>query len=536
MVYDYENSRIIYVDSTNGEVRAFYPEFPTSQASTSVMIDNVSTMKAIHLTSDGNILLGGTDNNIYYVEDFSGIIDFSDSQDKADYFTDICLMPADIYDISTDGNDNIYCSDIGNKIYQIKQPYYMITQLNNLPTVSTSYIKGIDIEPSPEKLLLATYYSTGGYFLPTINPYIVDTQTTESYIYRAVGKGPIPVGDSPRIIYLNNGDILIYYIYYNGSGHSQDLYYLNSSDSYSETLLLRVSDSSSWKGCFKDMVVDENGLIYLGDDTGGFIAVDAGGVIESYPYTYTMSLGGGSSLSSTFDYINKDVDSIYNTYYNNSNLEISYNIKTDLLIYNSATEGDLATDFKENYKFRIDLLNPDGINEQSYNIYTSQMTEETQIIEEGLFTLNYYKQYSISGNTKFSNNINWNNGTWTIKLYEQNTNTSASTLLSSDTFSIINEQSDSNIIIDNEPDNTNGIVIAETIFNSPYFYALLIIMAVAGTGALFAGGIGFLGGATIGVFVSGGFGLIPMWLILTLIIVFIVLFALIGGKSIGGGE
>lgn len=532
MIYDYQEDRIIYVDSTNSEIREFTPSFPTDTASTSILIYGLTNPSGISLTMDNNIVFGDTSGNVYIVNDFSGMLNFSDSS-YDDYFLLVTTIDSGVHDINVDANNNIYVSGENEKIWKISQPYYATGQLSAVP-VTTYGATNLEIIESG---FMASYVGSN---LNKVQEYDISSQTIGTeHFSSSCGFNYEP----PSTIMLNNGNFIVRTnLYASSSDKRAIITHVNTTDS-TEFEIARYVSSGLSDAYYTDLCIDKNGLLYASMTGGGwqcFVIENSELEISSFLYNNIYTGSGGTSISTTFDYINKDIDSLYSTYYNNSDITIGYNIKTDYLGYSSTDDNDLSDQFINDYSFRIELINPSGISETSKSIDASELKQTTHTITTSFYGIPIITgkahQYSISGTNIFYNSNNWINGTWTVKLYEVNANTTTHTLLDSDTLEIMNTQSDTNIIIDNTQDSIDGTQLATNIFNSPYFYALVIIMSVASTGAYFAQGIGFLGGATIGVFISGGFGLIPMWLILTLIIVFIVLFALIGGKSIGGGD
>lgn len=138
-------------------------------------------------------------------------------------------------------------------------------------------------------------------------------------------------------------------------------------------------------------------------------------------YTQTSVVSGDAAY--TYDTV--FINSVYDTYFNNSKFQITYG-----LAYQATVAQQLI------YSFRIDLLNPSGA---AVGTYTPVGSCESPDALDFLFPRSYncaaYQGSAIS----FSSPAPWVNGTYSVKMYEHNGSTGADALLASDSFIVLNQ-------------------------------------------------------------------------------------------------
>lgn len=198
------------------------------------------------------------------------------------------------------------------------------------------------------------------------------------------------------------------------------------------------------------------------------------------------------SPPSTLTYTTKTVDSIYATYYNNSKIELLYNVT-----YSIPKSPDSATIYTDNTQ-RINIISPSGINAGSYDI-TKNCVSDYGFYFSG-FDLRVGTSYtcSMSGHVIFSTVTGWENGTYTAKLVEL----PSTAVLDSATYTILNKSgtiatsissqpinSGSNAISVNQIDNWTSLLGLGTSPISKLLFALIIITVVGLIAMRAAGGM-----------------------------------------------
>ncbi|WP_340819043.1 hypothetical protein [Methanolobus sp. WCC4] len=285
MVYDYDDSRIIYTNEGTDEVWAFYPALPVEDATKELLITNMTGLVDVGLTMDGNIVLGFSNGNVTMVDRFTSELDYyTDSS----YFETLYTLDAGVVDIVVDANDNIYASGSNKKIFKLSSPYYTSSQITaGLPALYSS-------EPSyrlslyQDGLILAGMFSTSNSDISLIeynltSSSVADTLKTYTSTYP---------DDTAHAIQLTNGD----YVYEMAKSFSSSplsvVEYRNSSTT-SITNLLTYSGAGAepyndYRNWFLDVVVADDGLVYATCKGGGFLCIDSGGIIEAAPFGSTI--------------------------------------------------------------------------------------------------------------------------------------------------------------------------------------------------------------------------------------------------------
>jgi hypothetical protein len=220
-------------------------------------------------------------------------------------------------------------------------------------------------------------------------------------------------------------------------------------------------------------------------------------------------IGGGAG--SQWSYLQTNINSMYDTYYNNSKLQAIYNIRTDVI------NNSEADDFTDNIYYRVDLINPDGVNLDSKLFYASEFTQDNTNVLNFLFDYGQAYYYS-SGTIRFSSSSDWLNGTYTLRMYEIDRSTNNILQLDFDTFEVLPEQIEGLQESEDFEENMPIQSIAQKYISSSYTWGAGIALTIGGVGAVFAGPIGFLLGLFLGLIICVGIGLLPSWIILAIII------------------
>lgn len=269
---------------------------------------------------------------------------------------------------------------------------------------------------------------------------------------------------------------------------------------YPEGLPIGTRANNAYAGCFIIGNLEGSAAGVKGNDIEIVETTDIGRTISS----------GSSSVSS--GYLESNIESLYDSYYNNSALRISYNVKTDALNF---TE---AWNFKQDVRYRIDLLNPDGVSIDSRYFYASEF-EEVPITYAGIIFISDSSYYQKSGSVAFTNSNNWINGTYTCKLWEINDVSGSYYLMDSDTLEVLPEQLDGIITPDETQESMSMLEIANSYISSSYTWGAALTLTFGGIGAIFAGSIGFIVGSFLGVCGAVAIGLFPSWVVVAIIIV-----------------
>lgn len=212
-----------------------------------------------------------------------------------------------------------------------------------------------------------------------------------------------------------------------------------------------------------------------------------------------------SSIPTALQYEDATINSLYTSYYNNSDLKINAYINIDL----SDNDIDDYREISNLYQYEIDLIDSNGVQVENTIITTS-------FVPRGIID----RKAEITTTQTFSGT--YINGTWNAKLFEVTKDTGARAELDSNSFEILNASSSS--IIDTG--TSIGGNTYDKILNNENFGALIVIIAFigifAGIGAKQDGDMTIMGaflGFVVGSFVGFMAGLIPLWIVLSIVLV-----------------
>lgn len=256
----------------------------------------------------------------------------------------------------------------------------------------------------------------------------------------------------------------------------------------------------------------------------GLVTYDKTFYIGSNAYTAALRDGDKIEIIATVDkgvsieslpanllYEEATINSQYTSYYNNSDLYINTFISIDL----SDNDFDDYRDVSDLYQYEIDLVDPNGVQVENNIIYTN-------FVPRGIFD----KKAELTSTQTYTGT--YINGSWTVNLYEVTKDTNTRALLDDDSFEILNTSSSSAI---NPPVEIEGNLF-DRITNNESFGALIIIVAFIGIfasmGAKQDGDKTITGafmGFIVGVFVGFMAGLVPLWIVLSMVLVSIGLIA-----------
>lgn len=236
-------------------------------------------------------------------------------------------------------------------------------------------------------------------------------------------------------------------------------------------------------------------------------------------------------------YTKKNIYSVYDTYYNNSKIQINFEI---------AYTADVVQ--KDVYSHRIDILAPSGVTISSFP--TIRGCEDEGIFDWLLDPDRQYNCIAVSkpidiidyianpaavlasaGSISFSPSTFWPAGNYSAKLYEL----PSVTLLASDTFSVLNQSGTLTSATGNNPgQNPNqpiaGTDIINLLQNNTFWALILTIGMMIGIGIMSASGgnnpaIPMIMAGFLGMAVTAFLGWMPLWIVFGTVLIVIVAFA-----------
>lgn len=223
----------------------------------------------------------------------------------------------------------------------------------------------------------------------------------------------------------------------------------------------------------------------------------------------------GWASNSLLDYLAKNVESVYDNYYQNQEF--------DILTYVRITNAEFEN-VDQNYVYYIDLLDPKNAKVGQYPFYLS-FNYDNQLI--CVITLSC--DWGYQGTIQFSPISNWTNGTYTVQLIEKNISSSTIAVLDSDTFQVYLGNVSGSLPGQEDISQSPTVKIIDgwtAMFNlgtnsvSKFLFAVIWIVAVTLTG-YWATKNGFAGIAA--GFVPFAFftyiGYVPYWFIVVFVIV-----------------
>lgn len=213
----------------------------------------------------------------------------------------------------------------------------------------------------------------------------------------------------------------------------------------------------------------------------------------------------------------KQVNSLYDNYYNNSLFEIQYNVQI------STSDIDEVNNY---YNWRIELVSPDSVKIADYPILASSLDclDSLCIVPPN--------NYGFSGTLKFQPPTSgWDNGTYTVSLYEENNTASNKALLDDDDFNVYNQSGSLSGGVQPDLTSQSSSQRMNTMIGSNYFWAFIMVLIGLVVGVSF-GVIGAVLGGGAGVVFSFLMNLMPLWaLLLFAIIIFLCLAVVIKSRT-----
>lgn len=434
----------------------------------------LSTGKLTWLDSNGNV----------YRKTGTGLLNW-DSKEPSDYILLASVSGSTFNSMCVDGEDNIYIAH-DTTVTILSAPYYTSSLYYDC-----SY-NALSVHPHPDGILVSDSGSSTAY--AKYVKLITGSETAETIYTRAASGVTYPIYD---LAATSNGDV---YFRTDATGLSR----LNYSDSYSMCLVTNVIHQNA-----QGLNIDNNGII-------------ATGYLNSlYEYSTVDLIGGffftpvGSGIPE-LSYGLSDVTPISTNYYNNSDLDFTVNIVTEeLSVY------EIQTVFPD-YEFLIKLFDNNNVIVETKIIKSSSFSAETAT--EGIigwfdWLLLGDKFATYAETSYFANTNNWENGTYTLKLYEHNLISGNLAVLDTDTLEVLQTQFTGSVSTNTDIDNIDTTDISSILLASPYFSATIIILSISMAAAAAAGGVGFLGGLFISNLLCVGVNLLPDWTILLCFVV-----------------
>jgi len=384
------------------------------------------------------------------------------------------LITSDVYALAYDSN-YIYIAESSNKIYKLEYNVY-------------------------DKI-----------FLFNIGKRIIDLDVNDNNVY-TLAQGDF---DSKYYIYKNGNIIKTLIIGYSGAPHYGGIEVFTNT-----TYNVKIYVSWNNNGNIKNDVYSDDGIFIESFDLPSSILDKANNFYIGYQSNQGVQIYSTNAetfatvdkkqnpnfLPAELTYNQADIFSLYNTYPNNSNFEIGYTI--DLTLTND--EYDIL---KDNYIWKIELLNPDNYKIADYLIKSVDCS--------GLLSKRCYKNQIIY----FSPIQNWNSGTYSVYLYEINITTNNKGFLSMDSFEVTNQSSQTGITSNVDYSTMSLSDKVNYLLSNNYLWAIIIISICIGMLMQF-GKSGLLLGSGIGIGFTYLMGFIPTWMLFLFVIIIILVFAM----------
>lgn len=291
-------------------------------------------------------------------------------------------------------------------------------------------------------------------------------------------------------------------VYFDDSGANY-IYYIQDASSTRTAYLSLTTD-------YVDSAVGDDGIIYMCE----------GSSITTYA---TIDFAGGAGIAGEEPenlYTKAEVNSDYDTYVNNTDIYVRYEIETEPI-----AETNVTT-WQNEYSFKIEMYSPSDIL-LGYKLIDGTSFDYAEYLVGGMYigAGNMTKASSF----KFTSTTNWVNGTYVLKLYEVNKITGNRALLDTDTYLVLFESYEGSVT--DQPDDstepTGDEVTTTTFLHSTTFKAIGLIMLCAGVMFLFGGFAGGIVGSGLGIIAAYGFGFISFaWLIIMILVVVLAIAAL----------
>jgi len=520
-VYEYET--ILVSEGTSpSEIRYFYTD--GSGSGETRITDIPAYAEDATIGADGDIFFVLSDGRVYRFFGTAGIVSFVD-----DYNTSFQLL-GDV-DTSTtdrsifvDGDNHVY-TNTGTSVYKFTYPSLSGSILYDFGY----YVQSI--AGHPDGLLVGGFSVTGN--IPYIKIGVYSNGAVDSILSKSTKIGDYYGSGSPSaeqfgLYSTDNGDVYFSYYstYWSTYGTPQFMPtsrfgWLNYSGSWGETVLTLVSPD--------DIYIDGAGIIYA--------AFSSDDTIKTYP---TIGLQGGYSFyyyvgatgAQQLEYDTSTVNSVYAVYANDSIVEIAYNIDIDVSETSYSDPFGIgqyggAVAVLEDFYWEIDLLNPSGMKIEDVSI-TNAIADDY-----GLFDYHVV----VTGAKQLQSSL-WENGTWTVNLYEKDRTTGLRSLLDTDTYVIV-DNATSTYVTDVTPDvdpTLNPIDRINALLASNAFIGVLVMIACMGAFGRIGGTVGLVLGTVAGVSLASMLGYVPMWFVFVMVLALAVVFTSKIVSGLGGDK
>lgn len=463
---------------------------------------------------DGVNIYWGDGNKLYMYNGGFLLNGSYHNQGIGEDYLQLATVTYTITDIYIDSEGGIYFTDSDltystphtqSYIYKCVPPTYAITEIYH--RTSGDIQNDIQISNNMTNLIIiesyAQTYGGDGKEQPIIRIFNSDYSVLKDITFTPAYK----FQRCPGLYSTINNDI---YFVSSGNGAEYNvLHRLNFSNNYEISTIANLVYEPT------GMLIDSNGIIYISFTDGyirNYLTVDMVG-----GYSTFLASTGLAPSSLTYDI--STINSMYDTYFNNSNIVISYNIETELL---SNDNEDL---FNNYMRFRIDLLHgTTPINTE----YIETVEFSVSLGYLNIYTLDVEHRYSKDGTITYTPSPNWDNGEYTVKLYEITNDTISQ--IDADTYTVLETQSNVSITTTEYTPSGDVSEITNKLMSSNLFYAGIIIMAFTTIGAVY-GSIGAAIGGFVGTVISYGVDLIPEWVVLAIVILLIVVGAILVSKG-----
>ena len=459
---------------------------------------------SVFCDANGNIYYG-TSSGVYKLRYSAGIQDTGD--------------PSDYIYVSGDTYVNAWCED-SSYVYYSKYDAKNIKYISKSTGLTGSFMTVGDAYNDDIQSIFVDSDDLWTATIETNSDDVFITKTTSgTFDYsKEFSEGDSNNYNAGYLEQLDDGTFLFYCDNYASTG-SDNIYLITDTGStvtYSDTGLdIAISTTNRYtrSGNVAALGRNNNVLAYVYNNNILFSEV-------GYTPAFT---GAETTVPATFNYEKSLCAFNYISYYNNSDIEVSYNIVTQNL---NETQID---NFKENYKFSLELIDNNNAYVQKYTIQGNYFYEKTYYESWADYLTGGDTYLYKTGTFSFSNNENWDSGTYKLKLYEINEISGDTALLDTDTSTVLDTAYNGTVEINPDTDSFSISDLSTKMLETPYFWVGLFIIVFGGAGAYLSGAVGFAIGAFVGVCISVALELIGAWMILAIIIVAI--FALAFFKS-----
>jgi hypothetical protein len=215
-----------------------------------------------------------------------------------------------------------------------------------------------------------------------------------------------------------------------------------------------------------------------------FVSSWGGNVIRSYStgfVGYTPSSGFVGVIALT--YTTKDISSLHATYYNDSSVQIAYNVVVPTnpiaALDSVVSRGIYGPAVQPNYKWIVGITDPNQV--EYLTEFTPLCTYDSDIFPYAC---------SVSGTMTFiPASTGWTNGSWTPKLYEYTISTGARALITTGTnYTVLNQTSGGGSVSQgcgnncgNTPIDIHTALLLLNVFGMIAFWGFVIWLGIVGS-------------------------------------------------------